>query len=153
MKSPIRSPREFWAGVIYAAIGIAAIVIGRDYGMGSAMKMGPAYFPTILGTLLAAIGAICIVRSLLVSGKPIDAFALRGLAMVIAAIVLFAMLARGAGVIVAIVVLVMVSARASVKFSWSQSIALAVGLVAFSGLVFVKGLGVPLPLLGSWFGG
>jgi len=153
MKALIRGPREFWAGVIYAAIGIAAIVIGRDYDMGTAMKMGPAYFPTILGSLLAVIGAICIVRSLLVSGKPIDAFALRGLAMVIAAIVLFGLLARGAGVIVAIVVLVMLSARASVKFSWSQSIALAAGLVVFSGLVFIKGLGVPLPLLGAWFGG
>lgn len=152
MRSLIRGPREFWAGVIYASIGIAAIVIGRDYDMGSAMKMGPAYFPSILGTLLAVIGAICIVRSLLVSGPVINGFALRGLAMVIAAIVLFAILARGAGVILAIVVLVMVSARASVKFSWSQSIALAIGLVVFSGLVFVKGLGVPLPLLGSWFG-
>jgi len=153
MKSPIRSPREFWAGVIYAGIGVAAIVIGRDYGMGSAMKMGPAYFPTILGALLTSIGAICIVRSLIVRGQAVDAFALRGLAMIIAAIVLFAVLARGAGLVVAIFVLVMVSSRASMKFSWSQSLALAGGLVAFCALVFVKGLGIPLPLLGSWFGG
>jgi len=153
MKSLIRSPKEFWAGVIYATIGIAAIVIGRDYGMGSAMKMGPAYFPTILGALLAAIGAICILRSLLVSGPPIDAFALGALAMVIAAIVIFAILARGAGLVVAILALVMISSRASIKFSWSQSSALAAGLIAFCALVFVKGLGIPLPLLGSWFGG
>ena len=153
MKSPVRSPREFWAGAIYAAIGGAAIIIGRDYGMGSAMKMGPAYFPTILGALLAAIGAISVVRSLLVSGPPIAAFAYRGLAMVVASIIVFAILARGAGLIVATFALVIVSARASVKFSWPQSIALAAGLVAFSALVFIMGLGVPLPLRGSWLGG
>lgn len=138
---------------MYAAIGIAVIVIGRDYGMGSAMKMGPAYFPTILGALLAAIGAICIVQSLLVPGAPVDAFALRGLAMIITAIVLFGVLARGAGLVVAILVLVIVSSSASIKFTWSQSLALAGGLIAFCALVFVKGLGVPLPLLGAWFGG
>ena len=138
---------------MYAAIGIAVIVIGRDYGMGSAMKMGPAYFPTILGALLAAIGAICIVQSLLVPGAPVDAFALRGLAMIITAIVLFGVLARGAGLVVAILVLVIVSSSASIKFTWSQSLALAGELIAFCALVFVKGLGVPLPLLGAWFGG
>lgn len=138
---------------MYATIGIAAIVIGRDYGMGSAMKMGPAYFPTILGALLAVIGAICIVRSLLVSGPPVDAFALRGLAMIITAIVLFGVLVRGAGLIAAILVLVLLSSRASIKFNWAQSLALAGGLIAFCALVFVKGLGVPLPLLGAWFGG
>ena len=153
MKSLIRNPREFGAGVIYAAIGIAAIVLGRNYGMGTATKMGPAYFPSLLGALLAAIGMIAIIRSLLVAGKPIEGFTFRGLAMVLAAIVLFGLLARGAGLVVAIFVLVMVSARASVRFRWSHSMALAGGLAAFCTLVFVKGLGIPLPLLGSWFGG
>lgn len=153
MKPMIRSPREFWAGVIYVAIGAAAIIIGRDYDMGTAMKMGPAYFPTVLGTLLAAIGAISLIRSLLISGPPINAFALKGLAAVVAGIVLFGVLARGAGLIVAIAVLVLISARASIRFHWGQAIALAAGLVVFSALIFVVGLGVRLPLFGPWLGG
>ncbi len=153
MKSLIRSPREFWAGIVYATIGIAAIVIGQNYAMGTGMKMGPAYFPTILGALLALVGAISMVRSLLVAGRPVDPFALRAMTTILVAIVLFAVLVRGAGLVVAIFVMVMVSSRASIRFNWSHSIALAGGLAAFCALVFVKGLGIPLPLLGAWFGG
>ena len=57
--SPIeRNAKDFWTGVVYIAIGAAAIFIGRDYGMGTAMKMGPAYFPVILSGLLILIGAV-----------------------------------------------------------------------------------------------
>ena len=153
MNSVIRNPREFWAGAIYAIIGIAVVVISRDYDMGTGTKMGPAYFPTILGVLLAAIGALSILRALVVRGRPLDPFAFKALAMILAAIVLFGILVRGAGLVVAIIVMVMISSRASVKFNWLHSIALAGGLAICSSLIFVKGLGIPLPLLGSWFGG
>jgi hypothetical protein len=149
----IRNPKDFWAGIIYAAIGLAAIVIGRDYGMGSATKMGPAYFPTVLGAMLALIGLASIIRSFLRPSEPIGVFAYKGMALVLAATVLFGVLVRGAGVVIAIVVLVMMSAYGSIKFRWAPSLALAIGLTAFCVLVFIKGLGIPLPLLGSWFGG
>ena len=70
-----------------------------------------------------------------------------------AATVLFGLLVRGAGVVISIVVLVLMSAYASVKFRWGPSIALAVGLTVFCVLVFIKGLGIPLPIFGPWFGG
>ena len=56
MSSLIRSPKDFCAGLIYLAIGLGAIYIGRELPMGTAFKMGPAYFPTVLGGLLAFIG-------------------------------------------------------------------------------------------------
>ncbi|HVS25707.1 MAG TPA: tripartite tricarboxylate transporter TctB family protein [Burkholderiales bacterium] len=149
----IRNPKDFWAGVIYTAIGLAAVVIGKDYGMGSATKMGPAYFPTLLGALLALIGLAAIVRSFLRAGESIGVFAYKGIALVTVATVLFGLLVRGAGIVIAIFVLVLMSAYASVKFRWGHSIALAVGLTVFCVLVFIKGLGIPLPMLGSWFGG
>ena len=149
----IRNPKDFWAGVIYTAIGLAAVVIGKDYGMGSATKMGPAYFPTLLGALLALIGLAAIVRSFLRAGEPIGVFAYKGIALVTVATVLFGLLVRGAGIVIAIFVLVLMSAYASVKFRWGHSIALAVGLTVFCVLVFIKGLGIPLSMLGSWFGG
>ena len=149
----IRNPKDFWAGVIYAAIGLAAIVIGRDYGMGSATKMGPAYFPTVLGAMLALIGLASIIRSFLRPGEPISIFAYKEIALVLAATVLFGLLVRGAGVVISIFVLVLMSAYASVKFRWGPSIALAVGLTVFCVLVFIKGLGIPLTIFGSWFGG
>ena len=149
----IRNPKDFWAGVIYTAIGLAAIVIGKDYGMGSATKMGPAYFPTVLGALLALIGAVSVVRSFLRPGGPIGVFAYKGIVLVTVATVLFGLLVRGAGIVIAIFVLVLMSAYASVKFRWGPSIVLAFGLAVFCVLVFIKGLGIPLSMLGSWFGG
>ncbi len=149
----IRNSKDFWAGVIYTAIGLAAVLIGKDYGMGSATKMGPAYFPTVLGALLALIGLAAIVRSFLRPGEPMGVFAYKGIALVTVATVLFGLLVRGAGIVIAIFVLLLMSAYASVKFRWGHSIALAVGLTVFCVLVFIKGLGIPLPLLGSWFGG
>jgi hypothetical protein len=47
MALSIRHPKDFWTGVIYIAFGLAAIIIGRDYEMGTATKMGPAYFPIV----------------------------------------------------------------------------------------------------------
>ena len=153
MTSLIRNPKDFWAGVIYVAVGLVAIIIGRDYGMGTASKMGPAYFPTVLGGLLALIGLISIVRSLLRPGEPLGVFAYKGAALVLIPMALFGGLVRGTGIVIALVVLVIMSAYASIKFRWGPSVALAIGLAVFSVLVFIKGLGIPLPLLGPWFGG
>ena len=149
----IRSPKDFWAGLIYIAFGLGAILIARDYAMGSALKMGPAYFPTILGGLLAVIGALSLVRAFWQDGAPVARFALRGLALVVGSVVVFGALVRGAGLVVALPLLVLISSYASVKFRLTSALALAVALTVFCALVFLKGLGVPLPLRGPWLGG
>ena len=68
MNSLIRSPKDFYAAMIYLVIGVSTIVIGRDYQMGTAFKMGPAYFPTVLAALLCFIGLISLIRSGVSSG-------------------------------------------------------------------------------------
>jgi putative tricarboxylic transport membrane protein len=147
-----RNGKDFWAGVIYIVIGSAALIISRDYGMGAAVKMGPAYFPTMLGVLLMIIGIISVVRSFLKSGSPIGAVAWKGLVLIVASTLLFGMIVRGAGLIIALPLLVIVSASASARFSWKFSLAEAAVITVFCVVVFLKGLGVPLPILGSWFG-
>ena len=144
--------KDFWTGVIYIFIGSTALIISRDYEMGTAVKMGPAYFPTILSLLLMIIGIISIVRSFLKSGSPIGVVAWKGLVLVVVSTLLFGMILRGAGVIIALPLLVIVSASASVRFSWKHALAEAAGITVFCILIFLKGLGVPLPILGSWFG-
>lgn len=137
---------------MFTTLGVAAVVVARNYPMGTATRMGPAYFPTIVGAVLAVIGLIALVRSFLQPGEPIKGFAVRPLVLVLGATVLFAMLVRSAGLVVAVIVLVMVSAFASAMFRWVPSLALAIGLAIFSVVVFVKALGLPIPALG-WFGG
>lgn len=152
MISLIRNLKDFWTGIIYIAFGTAALILARDYGMGTALRMGPAYFPAILSGLLIMIGIISLVRSFIKPGSPFGRFAFKGLLMVIAATVVFGLTVRGAGLIIALPALVIISSYASGKFSWRYSLALAAGLTVFCILIFVKGLGIPLPILGSWFG-
>ena len=149
----VRSSKDFWSGLIYIFFGSSAIILGRDYGMGTALKMGPAYFPALLGALLVVVGAISIVRSFFVDGTPFGDFAFKGLILVVGSVVLFGVIVRGAGVAISLPLLVIVSAAASSRFQWGSTLAIAAGLTVFCVLVFIKGLGVPLPVIGSWFGG
>jgi hypothetical protein len=150
----IRNPRDFWAGAIYVALAVAVIWIGRNYQQGSSARMGPGYFPVVLGGILAIFGVVSIVRSFIRPGEPVEAIAWRPLGLVLGSVVLFGLLLDRAGVIIALACLIVVSASAS-RYSRVNmtSVAAMTGLVAFCVLVFVKGLGVPMPLLGSWFGG
>jgi len=149
----IRSTKDFWTGLIYIFFGSSAVLIARDYGMGTALKMGAGYFPTVLGALLTLIGIVSLVRSFITAGGPVGRLAFKGLLLVIGSTLVFGLILRGAGLAIALPVFVIMSAYASIHFRWGPSIALAAGLTLFCVLVFLKGLGVPLPVLGSWFGG
>lgn len=154
MEFRIRSPKDFGAGLLYAGFGAAAILMARDYGMGSASRMGAGYFPTALGVLLMVIGIVSLVRSFVSTGAPIGTIAWKPAALVTSSTLLFGLLLRPAGLVPALVVLILVSAFASSRFrlQW-RALGLMAALIAFCALVFVKGLGLPVPLLGSWFGG
>jgi hypothetical protein len=149
----IRSSKDFWAGLIYAFFGAGAVIIARDYDMGSALRMGPAYFPTVLGYLLAFIGVISVARSFISDGTPIGEIAFKGLFVIIGSVLLFGFLVRRTGLVIALPLLVILSAWASDHFRWLPSLVLAAGVTLFCVFVFLHGLGVPLPLWGSWFGG
>jgi hypothetical protein len=148
----IRHPKDFWTGIIFMFFGLAAVIIGQDYEMGSAGRMGPAYFPTVLGGLLTLIGAIGVIRSFLRPGEAIGRFHIKELVLILAAVMLFGYLVRNAGLVPAAVVLIMVSAFASPKFHLGKTIALAAGLALFAVVLFVKLLGLPMPIFGPWFG-
>jgi hypothetical protein len=147
-----RNAKDFWTGVIYIFVGSTALILSRDYDMGTAVKMGPAYFPTILSILLMVIGIISVLRSFFKSGSPIGVVAWKGLVLIIVSTLLFGMIVRGAGLLIALPLLVILSASASARFSWKISLAEAAGITIFCIVIFLKGLGVPLPILGSWFG-
>lgn len=152
MKTGIRSPSDFWSGLIYIAFGIVVVTEAHDYGMGTALRMGPGYFPTVLGGLLTLIGIVAVVRSLRVDGEPIGRLNLRSMALIAGPIALFAVLLQTAGFLIAMPVLIFGSAYASPQFSLLRTALLALGLTVACYFVFLKGLGIPMPLLGSWFG-
>ena len=152
MSKVVRNPKDFWAGLLYAGFGGAAVLIARDYGMGTSSRMGPAYFPTVLGTLLLLIGIASFVRSFLAAGEPVGGIAWKGMALVTLATVLFGAMLRPLGLIAALIALMLVSAAASVRFRFDwRALAMMGGLLVFCALVFVKGLGLPVALLGTLF--
>jgi hypothetical protein len=153
MHSMIRSPKDFAAGLIYLSIGLIAIYLGRELPMGTAIKMGPAYFPTVLGGLLSLIGVISLVRSFLQKGEPIPAFAWKPLLLITVATVVFGLLLRGAGFVIALPLFIIITAYASVSFRWIPTLVIAAIATFVCALVFVKGLGVPMPLVGRWLSG
>ncbi|UCF74336.1 MAG: tripartite tricarboxylate transporter TctB family protein, partial [Betaproteobacteria bacterium] len=79
MQLKIKSQEDFWAGIMFIGFGLVAIVVARDYPMGTAMRMGPGYFPTYLGVIMMVMGAIISIRSLWVKGEGIRRFGWRGL--------------------------------------------------------------------------
>ena len=157
MTSIVRHPKNFWIGIIFLFFGLAAIYLIGDNEMGSAGRMGPAYFPTVLGGMLALVGVADIVRSFMgrSAGEhdAIGTFHIKDIVIVLGAVILFGVLMRGAGLPVAAFVLVFLSAYASKQFKVGPTLLLAVGLAIFSVLLFVKLLGLPMPIIGPWLGG
>ena len=98
----IRNPKDFWTGIIYLVFGGFAFWIARDYGMGTASRMGPGYFPTVLSSLLMLFGVIAIVRSFIVPGEPIGEFAWKAAVLVLLATLLFGFLIIRGGLIAAL---------------------------------------------------
>ena len=116
----IRHPRDFWSGVMFMCFGLAAVVIGQDYPMGTGGRMGAAYFPVVLGVLLSLIGLATTLRSLRKQGERIENFSIRDTALVLGSVFLFGALVRAHGIALAcgagvLASLAMVSAAVAVQ--------------------------------------
>jgi hypothetical protein len=140
----IRAPKDFWSGVMFCGFAVVAILAARGYSSGTAGKMGPGYFPLLLGGLLAALGAILIARSLVLSGEPVARFHIVPLAVIATAVCLFGVMIEPLGLVLSLAVLTLLSARAGAQFRLLETVALAAALIVFSVGVFVYALGLPL---------
>ena len=140
----IRAPKDFWSGVMFCGFAVVAILAARGYSSGTAGKMGPGYFPLLLGGLLAALGAILIARSLVLSGEPVARFHVVPLAIVAAAVCLFGVMIEPLGLVLSLAVLTLLSAFAGAQFRLLETVGLAAALIVFSVGVFVYALGLPL---------
>jgi hypothetical protein len=146
MTAHIRSPKDFWSGLIFAGLGVAFVATARNYPLGSALRMGPAYFPTLVGGLLTMLGLVLIGRSAFVAGEPIARIGLRALILVLGALVLFGYLLEITGLIPAIAALIFVSAAGGHEFEFREVSILTVVLVVMAVGIFYYGLGMPLDL-------
>lgn len=142
----IRSPRDFFAGLLFIAIAAAFIWLATGYRYGTPQRMGPGFFPIWVGGLLAILGAIVLLRSLVIEGPRVDRLGLRQLLVTMIAVAAFGLVLSQFGLVAAIVALVLIGAFADDTTRPLETIALAVFLAAFSVGIFVYLLGLPLPV-------
>ena len=142
----IRSPKDFWAGVLFVSLGIAAIVISDNYKLGTAARMGPGYFPLILGILLIVLGAIIALRGVRINGEAIPAWKWRPLLVVLGSVVMFGAIVPTLGVLISTVLLIVAASAASHEFRPKEALIIGVGLAVLSVGVFIIGLKLILPI-------
>ena len=136
----IRGPKDFWAGLMFTAFGGTAIWMAQAYPLGRAARMGPGYFPTLIGGLLVAFGLFIALRGLAVDGHHLDSFHFKPLLMVLASVVLFGFALQYLGLFVAIVTLVVVASLGGHEFRLREALILAAILAAGSVAIFSYGL-------------
>lgn len=142
------------AGVVFIAAGLAFGTAALGYQLGTAFRMGPGYFPLVLAGTLVVLGAAVLVKAIVASGETDGGIGtlvpLRGFVLVLGALVLFGVGIRGLGFAPAVFLTVILAALASRRTTLVRAAVLAAGITVFCILVFIVGLGVPLPLVGPW---
>ena len=151
MKFDLHDNKDFLAGLLFILIGASAVVFARDYPMGSAMRMGPGYFPTILGGILFLLGVYVMVRGIHSGAKVKGEWGWKPLALITLSIVLFGFLMDRLGMIPALAVMFFVSALAGREFRFKEVLILTVLMSAFAVGVFVYGLKLPFQLFPGYY--
>jgi hypothetical protein len=142
--------KDFWAGVMLIVTGAVAVVFARDYAFGTMLRMGPGYFPSVLGGVLVLFGLYLLAQGLR-SGEMIEGnWSLRALIVLPLSLVMFGLLMDHAGFVPALMALIVGSAAAGSEFKLGEALLLAAGLTVFAVVLFIWGLGLPYPLIVGW---
>jgi len=160
----IKSQKDFYSGLLYTVVGAAFAYGATSYNIGTGARMGPGYFPLLLGSILAIIGGIVLFKSLVVetpTGDRVGSWAWKPLSFIIAGNLLFGILLGGLpsikfpamGLIVAIYGTTLVVSMAGDKFKLKEVLALATVLSALSYLAFIVVLKLQFPVWPSFITG
>lgn len=142
-----RDKKDFNAGILYIVLGGFFALWARNYPMGSAVRMGPAYFPTVLGWLLAGLGLIIFVRSFFEhDAEEPRKTNWRPLTLLLAAVIIFGVLLDTGGMVIASFALMYVSALGGHDFKWKEQLVNAVFMTAVNVGIFYYGLALPFKL-------
>jgi Tripartite tricarboxylate transporter TctB family len=145
----INDAKDFWSGVMFAAFGLFFVVFSQQYDLGSAARMGPAFFPTMLGGLLLLLGIITMLKGLTTksAASKVDRFHFKPLLLVLGAVVAFGLLLRPGGLLVALAALVFISSLGSDEFRLRDVLLLTIGLAVLVLIVFIYALDMTVPVL------
>lgn len=145
-------PANGLCGGLFIAFGLFFGYQSWTMDIGTALRMGPGYFPLLLAAILVLLGIVILIQAMRVEGEPIGPLAWRGMLLILPAPILFGLTVRGLGFVPAVFIAAFVASFASVKMKPLASVILSAGVTLFSYLVFSKGLSLPFRAFGPWLG-
>lgn len=144
---PRRPAQDVLAGLMFMAFGAAAVVLGRDYPIGSSAQMGAGYFPMMVGGLLIVVGLAVAGTGLRRDKERFRGWSARASVFIGLAFLIFTFVVERGGLLVTAPMCMLLAAKGSPNFRiWHQLILATVATVAAAG-IFVWGLKIPIPLL------
>lgn len=160
----IKNEKDFFAGLMFLVLGGGFAWGATSYTIGTGARMGPGYFPLLVGALLAVIGVLVMLKAMVIEtqdGARVGAFAWKPLFFILGANLLFGILLvglpalgiPGMGLIVAIYGLAIVASLAGEEFNFKEALILATVLAVGSYVVFVWALNLTLPVWPSFIAG
>ena len=153
----IGSQKDFFSGLMFTVVGVAFAWGASTYNVGTGARMGPGYFPLMLGIVLAVLGALIIFKALVArteTGDKIGKWAWKPLCYIIGANLFFGVMLGGLpkiglppmGLVAGIFGLVIIASLAGEKFKLKEVLVLAAILSVGSYLAFVKLLSLQFPV-------
>jgi hypothetical protein len=152
MQLKIKNPQDLWSGLFFIGLGVLAIYLSRNYPMGSALSMGPGYFPTWLGGIMIGFGVVITALAFKLEADPNQAqefreWAFRPWLVLSGALVVYALLMDAdVGFVPSLMVLIIGCALAHKDVRWRETLVLSVLVTAGAVAIFHYGLGLPYPL-------
>lgn len=152
MQLRIRNPQDFWSGILFISLGALAIYLSKNHDMGSALNMGPGYFPTWLGGIMIGFGVVIGGLSFKIEGEDhqglgLGEWAFRPWLVLTGTLVLFALLMEAEiGFVPSLIVLIVGCALAHQDVRWRETLVLSILVTAGCVAIFSYGLGLPYRL-------
>ena len=160
----IKSQKDFFCGLMFVLVGVAFAWGATNYKVGDGARMGPGYFPLLLGVLMATLGGVITFKAMVVEtedGDKIGSWAWKPLFFIIAGNLMFGLMLGGLpsikfpsfGLIVAIYALTFISANAGDEFKFKEVAILATVLAVMSYLAFIVLLKLQFPVWPAFISG
>ena len=142
----LKSSSDLGAGVLLVVIPAAFLIAGSRLEHGTLFNMGPGHFPRYVAGLALLIGLILIAKAIVAERPALTRLAVRPLACVLASVAFFGFMIEILGLPLTAICTVVLASLAAPSLKWRHIALLALGMSVFVSLVFVRGLGLPIPL-------
>jgi len=160
----IKSQKDFFSGLMFAVVGGAFAWGATHYSIGTGARMGPGYFPLLLGIVLAVLGGFIMFYSMVEhteDGEPVGRFAWKPITYILGSNLVFGVLLGGLpsigvppmGLVVAIYALVTIASMAGERFRLRDVLILASILAVGSYLAFIVLLKLQMPVWPTFIAG